>query len=115
MKNHNPKKPVSTPAPSLEQVLQIRVGHTVSNPGPTSIPTSLPGRRADLPDPVKTRYITLNEIDPDEPTWFLNLNGAHFQQPPITETPQVGTVEDWVYVNLTRIRIQCTAISSPSR
>ena len=101
MKNHNPKKPVSTPAPSLEQVLQIRVGHTVSNPGPTSIPTSLPGRRADLPDPVKTRYITLNEIDPDEPTWFLNLNGAHFQQPPITETPQVGTVEDWVYVNLT--------------
>jgi spore coat protein A len=100
MKNHNPKKPVATPAPSLEQVLQIRVGHSVSQPGPTSIPDSLPGRKADLPGPVKTRYITLNEIDPDEPTWFLNLNGMHFEGP-VTETPRVDTVEDWVYVNLT--------------
>jgi spore coat protein A, manganese oxidase len=100
LKNHKPLKPVSTPAPSLEQVLQIRVGHTVSQPGPTAIPASLPGRRADLPGPVKTRYITLNEIDPDEPTWFLNLNGMHFEEP-VTETPRAGTVEDWVYVNLT--------------
>jgi spore coat protein A, manganese oxidase len=100
MKNHNPKKPVSTPAPSLEQVMQIRVGRVASQPGPRLIPTSLPGRKADLPDPVKTRYITLNEIDVDEPTWFLNLNGMHFEGP-VTETPSAGTVEDWVYVNLT--------------
>ena len=58
--------------------MQIRVGTTVSQPGPTTIPASLPGRKADLPDPVETRYITLNEIDVDEPTWFLNLNGVHF-------------------------------------
>jgi spore coat protein A, manganese oxidase len=101
LKNHKPKAPVATPAPSLEQVMQIRVGTSVSQPGPTAIPSSLPGRKADLPDPVRTRYISLNEIDVDEPTWFLNLNGVHFDEGPVTETPQVGTVEDWVYVNVT--------------
>jgi spore coat protein A len=101
MKNHNPSKPVVTPAPSLEQVMQIRVGTTVSQRGPVSIPTSLPGRKAELSDPVRTRYITLNEIDIDEATWFLNLDGVHFDEGPTTETPMVGTVEDWVYVNLT--------------
>jgi spore coat protein A, manganese oxidase len=101
IKNHKPPKPVSNPAPSLEQVMQIRVGTTVSQPGPTSIPPSLRGgRKADLSDPVATRYITLNEIDPDESTWFLNLNGVHFGEDP-TETPKLGAVEDWVYINLT--------------
>jgi spore coat protein A len=100
MKNHKPRRPVSTPAPNLEKVMQIRVGTTVSHPGPSSIPASLPGRKAYLPDPVATRYITLNEIDPDEATWFLNLNRVHFGKDP-TETPRVGAVEDWVYVNLT--------------
>ena len=38
MKNHKPKKPVSTPAPSLEQVMQIRVGTAVSQPGPRRDP-----------------------------------------------------------------------------
>ena len=101
MKNHKPQKPVTTPAPSLEQVMQIRVGRTVREPGPRAIPASLPGRKADLPNPARTRYITLNEIDVDEPTWFLNLNGVHFDEGPVTETPRVGAVEDWVYVNLT--------------
>jgi spore coat protein A len=102
MKNHKPPKPVATPAPSLEQVVQIRVGTTVSHRGPTSVPsTLLGGRKAELSHPVRTRYITLNEIDTDEPTWFLNLNGVHFDEGPVTETPKVGTVEDWVYINMT--------------
>jgi spore coat protein A, manganese oxidase len=101
MKNHNPRKPVSTPAPSLEQVMQIRVGTSVRHRGPRRIPAALPGRRAQLVNPVRTRFITLNEIDVDEPTWFLNLNGHHFDAGPVTETPKVGAVEDWVYVNLT--------------
>ncbi len=105
LKNHRPPKPVSTPAPQLEQVMQIRVGTTVSQPGPSTIPASLPGRAADLHNPRATRYITLNEIDPDSDVWFLNLNGLHFREPgrPITatETPKAGTVEDWVYINLT--------------
>jgi spore coat protein A len=100
MKNSKPPSPVSNPAPPLAAVMQIRVGRTT--PVPPSIPTTLVGgRMADLPDPVTTRYITLNEIDVDEPTWFLNLNGVHFEDGLATETPPVGTVEDWVYVNVT--------------
>ena len=49
MKNHNPRKPVATPAPSLEQVMQIRVGTSVSQPGPRAIPSSLPGARLICP------------------------------------------------------------------
>jgi spore coat protein A len=101
MKNHKPHKPVSNPAPLLEQVMQIRVGRTVSQLGPTAIPASLPGgRNADLPDPVRTRYITLNEIEPEEVEWHLNVNGLRFDDS-TTETPEVGTVEDWVYINMT--------------
>jgi spore coat protein A len=100
VKNHRVRQPASNPAPALETVMQIRVGRTVSQAGPTSIPSSLPGRRAALPNPDRTRYITLNEIDTDEPTWFLNLNALPFDAPE-TESPSVGTVEDWVYVNLT--------------
>jgi spore coat protein A len=101
MKNHKPQKPVTCPAPQLEAVMQIRVGTRVTRPGPASIPSSLPGRKADLHDPVRTRYITLNEIDPQEVEWYLNLNGQRFDEGSTTETPQVDTVEDWVYVNLT--------------
>src|SRR6266511_3948107 len=100
VKNSKPPSPVSNPAPPLAAVMQIRVGRTT--PVPPSIPTTLVGgRKADLHDPVTTRYITLNEIDVDEPTWFLNLNGVHFEDGLATETPPVGTVEDWVYVNVT--------------
>jgi spore coat protein A len=101
VKNHRPRRPVTSPAPNLEQVMQLRVGTSVSHPGPTSVPSTLVGgRKADLSGPDVTRYITLNEIDIDDPTWFLNLNGVHFGED-ATETPKVGTVEDWVYVNLT--------------
>jgi spore coat protein A len=101
VKNHRLPRPVTSPAPNLEQVMQLRVGTTVSTPGPTAIPsTLLGGRRANLSGPVATRYITLNEIDIDDPTWFLNLNGVHFGTD-TTETPRVGAVEDWVFVNLT--------------
>ena len=100
IKNHRARPPVSSPAPSLQSVMQIRVGTSVSQRGPRSIPSTLPGRRADLRHPVATRYITLNEIDTDEPTWFLNLNGVRFDAA-TTETPKVGTVEDWVFVNMT--------------
>ena len=101
LKNHKPQRPVSNPAPALEQVMQFRVARAVSQPGPTSIPSNLPGRKADLRSPVTPRYITLNEIDPEEVEWFLNLNGVRFGEAPPTETPKAGTVEDWVYINMT--------------
>jgi spore coat protein A, manganese oxidase len=101
IKNLNPPKPVSTPAPSLTRVMEIRVGTRISQPGPSTIPTSLPGRAANIAGPVaKTRYITLNEIAAETAHWFLNLNGMDFERTP-TETPRLGTVEDWVYINLT--------------
>jgi spore coat protein A len=101
MKNRKPPKPVTSPAPLLREVMQIRVGTTVSRPGPTALPTNLlGGRKADLSDPVVTRYLTLNEIDPEEVEWYLNVNGLHFHEP-ATEMPKVGTVEDWVYINMT--------------
>lgn len=102
MKNSKPPSPVSNPAPPLAAVMQIRVGKTALEQ-PSVPETLVGGRKADLHNPVTTRYITLNEIDVDEPTWFLNLNGVHFdpKATAATETPQVGTVEDWVYVNMT--------------
>ncbi len=101
LKNLRPRQPVSTPAPPLTQVMQFRVGSTVTQPGPTSIPANLPGRGANISGPVaNTRYITLNEIGAETPHWVLLLNGADFEAQP-TETPTVGTVEDWVYINLT--------------
>jgi spore coat protein A len=103
MKNLHARKPVATPAPPLTDVMQIRVGRTVSNHGPTSIPATLPGgRAADIPasQVAVTRYLTLNEIGVDTVNWVLLLNAADFEDG-ITETPSVGTVEDWVYVNLT--------------
>ena len=101
IKNLNPPKPVSTPAPPLTQVMQIRVGRTVTQRGPTSVPAELPGRAANLPGPVAaTRYITLNEIGAETAHWVLLLNADDFEEPP-TETPRVGTTEDWVYINLT--------------
>ena len=100
LKNLKPPKPVVTPAPPLTQVMELRVGIHVSQPGPSTIPAQLPGRAANLPGPAVTRYLTLNEIGTDTVNWVLLLNDADFEDTP-TETPQVGTVEDWVYVNLT--------------
>ncbi len=101
LRNRTPEAPVSTPAPPLSAVMQIRVGTTVTHRGPRHVPSSLPGRLADLHHPVRTRYITLNEIGAETASWYLNLSGLHFMQAPVTETPKAGTVEDWVYVNMT--------------
>jgi spore coat protein A, manganese oxidase len=103
MKNSKPPKPVSTPAPSLEQVMQIRVGTTVTQPGPAAVPSSLPGRAANVTGPVAaTRFITLNEVAAETANWTLNLNGVDFEAPDPTEVPQAGTVEEWVYINMTK-------------
>ena len=101
LRNHTPAAPVSTPAPALGAVMQVRVGTSVTHRGPRKVPDSLPGQRARLHHPVKTRYITLNEIGAETAGWHLNLNGVDFEATPVTETPKAGTVEDWVWVNMT--------------
>src|SRR6266581_3546405 len=58
LQNATPQPPVSTPAPPLKPVMQIRVGAKVSKQGPTSVPATLPGGRAAiLPTGDVTRYI----------------------------------------------------------
>jgi spore coat protein A len=100
--NHMPPAPVTTPAPALRPVLQVRVasGHRHS---PTIPDVLLGGRIARLPKPSRRhrRYITLNEVRVDTARWELTLNGLGFDDAPAHETPRVGTVEDWYYINLT--------------
>jgi spore coat protein A len=102
VKNTNPLPPVSTPAPSLTQVMEIRVANTT--PVPATIPITLVGgTRASLPAPPsgKRRFITLNEVAAETANWVLTLNAARFIDGAPTETPTVGTIEDWYYINLT--------------
>ncbi len=102
LKNTNPLPPVSTPAPSLTQVMEIRVADTT--PLPPTIPTTLVGgAKANLPapSPSKRRFITLNEVAAETSNWVLTLNAARFMDGSPTEAPSVGTIEDWYYINLT--------------
>jgi spore coat protein A, manganese oxidase len=102
LSNHRPAAPVATPAPPLREVMQFRVGTRGVRRG--IIPEVLRGGRvARLPEPPHTRrrFITLNEVRVDTQDWELTLNGLGFDDAPATETPRVGTVEDWYYINLT--------------
>jgi spore coat protein A, manganese oxidase len=100
IKNTKPLPPVSTPAPSLTQVMEIRVAAT--KPIAPSIPAKLAGgRKAELPAPSKRRFITLNEIAAETADWVLTVNGSRFIDGAPSETPTVGAVEDWYYINLT--------------
>jgi spore coat protein A, manganese oxidase len=101
VKNSKPQGAVSTPAPSLTAVMQIRVAANATPVPPTIPATLLGGMQANLPNPVARRFITLNEVAPETADWHLTMNGVHFEDGPATETPKVGTVEDWYYVNLT--------------
>ena len=100
MKNLKPARPVTSPAPNLNQVMQIRVGTQVTSPGPAIVPLSLPGAKASLPAPSVRRYFTLNEVDIDMADWMLNVNGEPFDRlsPDIITT---GSIEEWTYVNMT--------------
>jgi len=102
LRNSKPPAPVATPAPNLTAVMQFRVGTKVSRPGPSTVPTSLKGGRAAVIDgpPAQRRVITLNEIGAETKDWYLNLDGSRFGQGQ-PQTPKLGTVEEWVYVNLT--------------
>jgi spore coat protein A len=115
MKNSSPPAPVVTPAPSLTQVMRIRVKQTASSDAPMSVPPagSLPANKdlqalVDLGPPrlsggsVLGRMITLNEFGTDTPSWRLNINGHPFGDPnPVIETLKWNSVEDWYYVNVT--------------
>jgi spore coat protein A, manganese oxidase len=95
---------VSSPAPRLSTVMQIRVGTKVTSRGPSSIPSALPGSMPALGAPSLTRDITLEEVeDPvtGEPA-YGSLNGRRFDDVRgVQERPRLGTTEDWRLVNTT--------------
>jgi spore coat protein A len=112
VKNTNPPSPVSTPAPSLPSVMQIRVNTTNTGGGRTTWAGVLPGLGADLRGlgppklsggSVPARVVVLNEVAPETPSWKLNLNAIPFDGPANTfrETLQHNRVEDWYFVNTT--------------
>jgi spore coat protein A len=99
MKNGAPPPPIATPAPSLAQVLQIRVANAAPLV-PTIPATLIGGQDANLSEASTKRFITLNEVGVGTPQWHLTLNARPFTDPS-TENPSVGATEDWYYINLT--------------
>jgi spore coat protein A, manganese oxidase len=121
IRNNNPPKPVSTPAPALAKVMRITVKQTAS-PG---APTSVPGAGSLQYEPLLTavtdlaklgppllsggtvtpRVITLNEVGAETPDWELNLNAHPYGDPddptPMIEQLRWNKVEDWYFVNTT--------------
>ncbi len=83
------------------ELLQFRVGA-----GPAAKAAPLPARLRTIPrlSPLlaaKTRTLTLNQYeDPATHTMLMLLNGAYWRQP-VTETPELDSVEIWSLVNLT--------------
>jgi spore coat protein A, manganese oxidase len=81
-------------------VMQFRVGGSAAESHP--LPSSLrPVLRIPEQSAVRTRELTLEELDNvlDEPDTHL-LNGARWHDP-VTESPTINTTEIWSLINLT--------------
>jgi FtsP/CotA-like multicopper oxidase with cupredoxin domain len=84
---------------TVGQIMQFTV--PVDTPRPVK-PEKLPDRLNNIPllRPETKRILTLNEVmGPNGPTMVL-LNGQMWMAP-ISETPRVGSTEEWVIANLT--------------
>jgi spore coat protein A len=92
---------VSPATPNLPSLMQFRVRGPVTTPGPQTIPASLAGgSEPRLGDPIKTRFITLEEVlDSEGDPVQLQINGRVFHDP-VDENPSAGTIEDWSFVNI---------------
>jgi spore coat protein A len=96
-----PRTVVSPASPRLPLIMQFRVGTTVTQPGPATIPTTLPGAEPNFGTPARERYITLEEVlnDDGEPIRVL-IDGLRFEDPVNIQVP-AGDIEDWLLINLT--------------
>ena len=97
-------QPVTTPAPPLAPVMQIRVAPSRGVRHlrhPRKLSRRSAARSTCAVPSHHRRSITLNEVRVDTDGWELTLNGVGFDDAPPTERPRVGTVEDWYYINLT--------------
>jgi spore coat protein A len=95
---------VSSPAPDLVDVMQIRVGRKATIAGPSRIPSSLPGTMPALTSPTVTRNMTLEEVEDEvtgEPV-YGSINGRKYDDPRgVQETCRLGTTEEWRIINTT--------------
>ena len=96
-----PRGVVSPATPRIPSLMQFRVRGPVTTPGPQTIPTTLAGgSKPNLGAPVKTRYITLEEVlDAAGNPVRLEMNGRVFDDP-VKEMPTEDTIEDWSFVNI---------------
>lgn len=89
---------------AVEEILQFRVARSGAHIG------NLPGRLPEKLRPVvplaesaavRTRLLTLNEYkSPKGESMTMLLGGAHWDMP-VSETPELDTVEIWSLINLT--------------
>jgi spore coat protein A, manganese oxidase len=95
-----PRGVVSPASPNLPLIMQFRVGETVTDPGPPTIPTILPGSLPSFGTPDRQRFITLEEVldDDGEPIRSV-IDGLRFDDPVNIQVPE-GDVEDWLLINL---------------
>jgi spore coat protein A len=91
---------VSPASPNLPVLMLFRVGTSVTNPGPATIPTSLPGSLPNFGTPDRERYVTLEEVldESGEPI-RSEIDGLRFDDPVNIQVP-AGDVEDWLLINL---------------
>ena len=91
---------VSPAFPNLPVIMLFRVGTSVTNPGPASTPTTLPGSLPSFSTPARERFITLEEVldEAGEPLMSM-IDGLHFHEPVNIQVP-AGDVEDWLLINL---------------
>jgi spore coat protein A len=91
---------VSPASPNLPVLMLFRVGTTVTNPGPATIPTSLPGSLPDFGTAERERYITLEEVlDEEGEPIRSEIDGLRFHDPVNIQVP-AGDIEDWLLINL---------------
>jgi spore coat protein A len=114
-------RPYSSPAPRLGDVMQFKVGMTISDNTNNQMPpaTLQGGQFANLGAPtVGTRMITLEEHNAELPHWYLTLTGTGtgaggIDVPPtgfsggncfddaISEQPPQGSIQEWDFMNTT--------------
>jgi spore coat protein A len=91
---------VSPASPNLPVLMLFRVGTSVTDPGPATIPTILPGSLPDFATPDRERYITLEEVlDEDGEPIRSEIDGLRFHDPVNIQIP-AGDIEDWLLINL---------------
>jgi FtsP/CotA-like multicopper oxidase with cupredoxin domain len=89
---------------TIGQIMQFTIGDAKGFEAknlPTLLNPTLAGDYPNLPQPTKTRILTIGEdITTLGPAWPLSvyLDGQDYTAP-VSETPQVGSTEDWVLVN----------------